>query len=97
MPVFWSIINENTGFTWYQLDEGIDSGKIILQSKIEQKSFFIDQLIYTKKKASEYVIKAIEILINEGVPEKYNGFKPCYNKFPTKKEVNKLRKKIKLF
>ena len=97
MPVFWSIINENMGFTWYKLNEGIDSGKIILQSKIKQKSCFVDQLIYTKKKASEYMIKAIEILVNEGVPEKYYGFKPCYNKFPTKKEVDKLRKKIKLF
>lgn len=96
MPVFWSLLSERTGFTWYKLNEGIDTGSVLLQQKVEQQSSFVNQLIWTKKQAASRLIEAIEINSGKGDSVELEGYPDTYNKFPSKEDVKILKKKIKL-
>lgn len=96
MPVFWSLLSERPGFTWYKLNEGIDTGTVLLQQKVQRQSSFIDQLIWTKKQAASRLIEAIEINVGNGKSVELEGFSDSYNKFPTKANIQALRKIIRL-
>lgn len=97
MPVFWSLLNEKTGFTWYALDEGIDTGSVLLQQKVEVQTSFVKQLIITKEQSAHRMIEAIEILIGNKNVVLVPNHRSSYNKFPDRNNVIELRKKIKLF
>jgi len=96
MPVFWSLLSERTGFTWYKLNEGIDTGSVLLQQKVERQSSFINQLIWTKKQAASRLIEALEINAGNGKSVGLDGYPDSYNKFPTKTDIQALKKKIRL-
>lgn len=96
MPVFWSLLSERTGFSWYKLNEGIDTGSVLLQQKVERQSSFVNQLIWTKKQAASRLIEAIEINAGNGKSLELEGYPDSYNKFPTKADIQALKKKIRL-
>jgi methionyl-tRNA formyltransferase len=97
MPVFWSLLSDRTGFTWYTLNEGIDTGNILLQQKVSTQKSFVHQLIMTKQQAASRLLEAIEIREGKKSPILLEGHEGCYNKFPTRKDVLELKKKVKLF
>jgi len=97
MPVFWSLMYGRPGFTWYTLDEGIDTGSILLQQKVNIQNSFVEQLIVTKQQAAIRLLEAIEILTGRKKDILIVDQKSSYNKFPTNKDVKDLRKKKRLF
>jgi len=65
MPTFWVMKNdeEYTGVSVFFVDEGIDSGPIIVQEKIKIENRTLEQLIkHTKKIGMEAIVKAIELI-----------------------------------
>lgn len=96
MPVFWSLLSERTGFTWYKLNEGIDTGSVLLQQKVERQSSFVNQLIWTKKQAASRLIEAIEINAGNEKSVELEGYPDSYNKFPTNADIQTLKRKIRL-
>lgn len=96
MPVFWSLLNNRCGFTWYKLDVGIDTGKILFQQEIPVEKSFVAQLIITKQIAASALLKALNINIGDSKAVLIQKQEPSYNKFPKKDDVIKLKAKIKL-
>ena len=90
-----SLLSGRTGFSWYKLNEGIDTGSVLLQQKVERQSSFVNQLIWTKQAASR-LIEAIEINAGNGKSVKLEGYQDSYNKFPTKSDIQALKKKVRL-
>ena len=97
MPVFWSLLSDRTGFTWYTLNEGIDTGNVLLQQKVTTQKSFVRQLIITKRQAASRLLEAIEIREGKKSSIQIDDHEGCYNKFPTRKDVLELKKKVRLF
>lgn len=97
MPVFWSLLSKRTGFTWYALDEGIDTGTVLLQKKTPVQKSFVEQLVYTKQQAATNLLQALAICRGEASRELIGGSEPCYNKFPTKDDVLLLKAMMRLY
>jgi len=101
MPTFWAMKNneEFTGVTVFFIDEGIDSGPIIIQKKVQIGNKTLEELIkYTKKIGMDAVIEAIE-LINTGSYNllENNKSEMSYYSFPTRQDVKEFIRAGKKF
>ena len=96
MPVFWSLLSQETGFTWYTLNEGIDTGQVLLQKKIAVKRSYVEQLRFTKQQAALSLVEAIDIRARELEPRIIKEVSSSYNKFPTRQDVELLKRQLKL-
>jgi methionyl-tRNA formyltransferase len=101
MPTFWVLKNDEkfTGVSVFQVDEGIDSGPIVVQEKIEIGNRSQEELIkYTKKIGIEAIAKSVDmiekdevVLINNDASQK------TYYSFPTRSDVKEFLNKGKRF
>ena len=97
MPSFWVLKNKEkvTGVSLFFVDEGIDSGPILLQKKIPIKNYSQKDLIcLTKRIGMELIISALEILLkNEKVKCIENKEEDMtYYSFPKKIDVKRFLK-----
>lgn len=91
MPTFWVMKNEErfTGVSVFFVDEGIDSGPIIVQKRVEIGKRTLEQLIaHTKKLGMEAIAESID-KIEKGKFDTIanDASKKSYFSFPTKKDV----------
>lgn len=101
MPTFWVLKNgeKETGVSVFLVDEGIDSGPILVQRRVEIGDKSQEQLIeFTKKLGMDAIIEATE-LINRGEYEliENNADEMTYYSFPTKEDVRAFRASGKRF
>ena len=101
MPTFWVLKNKEdyTGVSVFFVDEGIDSGPIIVQEKIKIGNKTQHQLIReTKKKGMDLIIKAINMINNDELKLIANpNSEKSYYSFPTREDVKCFRKAGKKF
>ena len=101
MPTFWVLKNEEefTGVSVFFIDEGIDSGPIIVQKKISIDDKSQSELIgLTKKIGMEAIAEAINLIINNNVELIKNNDKyKSYFGFPTKGDVKEFKRRGKKF
>lgn len=101
MPSFWVLKNEEkfTGVSVFFVDEGIDSGPILVQKKIEIGKKTQEELIKTTKKLGmEAIIEAIEkIKSGEYTLIENNDEEMTYYSFPKRDDVLEFYKKGKKF
>lgn len=102
MPTFWVLKNNEseTGVSVFYVDEGIDSGDIIIQKKIKiEKNTTQAQLIKTSKKVGmDAIIEAVDkIKKNEVNIIENNSSEATYFKMPTRKDVVDFYKSGKKF
>ncbi len=101
MPTFWVLKNNEkyTGVSVFFVDEGIDSGPIIVQEKVEIGDLTQAQLIKrTKKIGMELIVKAVNLISENNLklipnPES----KKTYYSFPKRDDVIEFRKIGKKF
>jgi methionyl-tRNA formyltransferase len=101
MPTFWVMRNneEYTGVSVFFVDEGIDSGPIILQEKLEIGNLSQQSLIVkTKKIGMELLLKSVDLISNNQVviTPNYDSEK-SYFSFPTREDVLEFKKNGKKF
>jgi methionyl-tRNA formyltransferase len=101
MPTFWVMKNNEryTGVSVFFVDEGIDSGPIIVQEKIEIGNRTQEELIaYTKQLGMQAIIKALHMIKEDDfVLLPNDDSKQTYYSFPTKKDVKVFLKNGKRF
>jgi methionyl-tRNA formyltransferase len=101
MPTFWVMKNneKKTGVSVFFVDEGIDSGPIIVQTEVEISNRTQEELIsYTKKIGMEAIAKSIDLIQkNEVKLIKNDPLKKTYFSFPTRNDVLEFKKNGKLF
>lgn len=101
MPTFWVLKNNEkfTGVSVFYVDEGIDSGPIIVQKKIEIGNKTQQQLIkLTKKIGMDCILLAIDLIKNNNVKLIDNISKDkTYFSFPTAQDVSEFKKRGKRF
>lgn len=101
MPTFWVLRNNEkyTGVSVFFVDEGIDSGPIILQKEVEIGNRTQEELIYhTKKLGMEAIAKSIDLIQKNEVKLIQNdSSKKTYFTFPTRKDVIEFKNKGKKF
>ena len=101
MPTFWVMKNNEkyTGVSVFFVDEGIDSGPIIVQEKLEIGNSTQQSLIIkTKRIGMELILKSIDLIHNNKVAIIPNdASKKTYYSFPTRKDVLEFRKNGKKF
>ena len=101
MPTFWVLKNNEpeTGVSVFFVDEGIDSGPIIVQERVPIENQTQRELILqTKKIGMDCILKAIEKIRDDKVelipnPEE----EMTYFSFPTREDVSDFRKAGKRF
>lgn len=95
MPTFWVLKNQEkqTGVSVFFVDEGIDSGPIVVQEKVDIGQKTQEELILlTKKIGMESISKAVDLIEkNEVVLIENDNSKMTYNSFPTKEDVKIFR------
>lgn len=101
MPTFWVMKNKEkkTGVSVFFVDQGIDSGPIIIQTEVEIGDRTQEELIkYTKKLGMEAISKSIDLIQKNKVVLINNDFSQnTYFTFPTKSDVsvfNRIGKKF---
>ena len=101
MPTFWVMKNNETktGVSVFFVDEGIDSGPIIIQEEVEIGDLTQEQLIkYTKKIGMEAIANSIDLIKNDEVQLiKNDASKKTYFSFPTRDDVLVFKKNGKRF
>jgi methionyl-tRNA formyltransferase len=101
MPTFWVLRNSEkyTGVSVFFVDEGIDSGPIIVQKEVEIGNRTQEELIYhTKKLGMEAIAKSIDLIQKNEVKLIQNdSSKKTYFTFPTRKDVIEFKNKGKKF
>ena len=101
MPTFWVLKNneKKTGVSVFYVDEGIDSGPIIIQKSIKIKNYTHADLIrITKKIGMELIAKSIDLIYQDKVTLIQNPKeKSSYYSFPTKQDVIEFKKNNKFF
>ncbi|MFL2726075.1 MAG: methionyl-tRNA formyltransferase [Gammaproteobacteria bacterium] len=96
MPSFWVLKNKekSTGVSVFFVDEGIDSGPILVQKKVDIFNQTQEELIrQTKKIGMECIIEALEKIMHnniETLPNDDNNM--SYYSFPTKEDVQEFKK-----
>jgi methionyl-tRNA formyltransferase len=101
MPTFWVMKNDEkeTGVSVFFIDEGIDSGPILVQKRLEIGERSLDELIKdTKRMGMDAVVEAIE-LIESGdyhLMENDDGEQTYYS-FPTHEDVLEFKRAGKKF
>ena len=101
MPTFWVMKNNETktGVSVFFVDEGIDSGPIIVQTEVEigdrtQKEL----IIHTKKLGMEAIAKSIDLIQKNEVKLIANdASKKSYFTFPTRQDVLEFKNNGKKF
>lgn len=95
MPTFWVMKNneKKTGVSVFFVDEGIDSGPIIVQSEVEIGNRTHQELIkHTKIIGMEAIAKSIDLIQKNKVKLiKNDAAKKTYFSFPTKDDVKYFR------
>jgi len=101
MPTFWVLRNNEkyTGVSVFFVDEGIDSGPIIVQEKLEIRNLTQEQLIKrTKKIGMELISKSIDLIQRNEVKLIENDpSKKTYFTFPTRQDVLEFKNNGKRF
>ncbi|MDA7625450.1 formyltransferase family protein [bacterium] len=101
MPTFWVLKNneEKTGVSVFFVDEGIDSGPIIVQKEVVIGNRTQEQLIkHTKKLGMEAIAESVDLIENGQVKLiKNDPAKKTYFTFPTKEDVEVFRANGKRF
>jgi len=91
MPTFWVMKNdeEYTGVSVFFVDEGIDSGPIIVQEKVKIGNKTQEELIkHTKKIGMESIAKAVDLIEKDQVNLiENNDTEKSYYSFPERKDV----------
>ena len=91
MPTFWAMKNKEkyTGVSVFYVDDGIDTGPIIIQKKLEIGDRTQAELIkYTKMIGVEAIVEAIKKIDNGNVQTfDNNDDEMSYFSFPTKEDV----------
>ena len=101
MPTFWVLKNneKTTGVSVFFVDEGIDSGPIIIQKSIDIESKTQSQLIkITKKIGMELIAKSIDMIHSGNLQLIENPKnKSSYYSFPTREDVLIFKRNNKKF
>jgi methionyl-tRNA formyltransferase len=101
MPSFWVLRNDEkeTGVSVFFVDEGIDSGPIIVQKRIFINGDSQEELIQrTKKMGMEAISEAIDLIQTDRVSLIANDASlMSYYSFPTRKDVNTFKANGKRF
>ena len=101
MPSFWVLKNNesHTGVSVFYVDEGIDSGEIIVQKKIEINNLSQRELIKKSKKIGmEAIADSVELIQKNKVKIiKNNDAEMTYYSFPTRDDVLIFKKLGKRF
>lgn len=101
MPTFWVMKNNETktGVSVFFVDEGIDSGPIIVQTEVKIGNRTQEELIKcTKKIGMEAIAKSVDLIQKDEVKLIENDpSKKTYYKFPTRKDVIQFKKIGKSF
>ncbi len=101
MPSFWVLKNneKETGVSVFFVDEGIDSGEIIVQERVEIGNRTQEELIiYTKKLGMKAIIKSIDMIEKDEVKLIPNdSSKMTYFSFPTREDVLEFKRQGKRF
>ena len=101
MPTFWVLKNEEkyTGVSVFFVDEGIDSGPILIQEKVKIGKMTQEELIkQTKKIGMDCIIKAVNLIQANNIKLIENSSKEkSYYSFPTKSDVKIFKSKGKKF
>lgn len=96
MPSFWVLKNQEkfTAVSVFYVDEGIDSGPILVQEKVEINGQSQEQLITeTKKRGMDCILKAIsKIQANEVSTIPNDDSQMTYYSFPTREDVREFRR-----
>ena len=101
MPSFWVLKNKEkfTGVSVFFVDEGIDSGEILVQKKVEIGNRSQEELIkHTKQIGMESIIECVELIQKGGynlIPNPAEEM--TYFSFPTRKDVKEFYKAGKRF
>jgi methionyl-tRNA formyltransferase len=101
MPSFWVLKNneKDTGVSVFFVDEGIDSGPILVQKKVEIGDRSQEELIsHTKQIGMECIIESVELIQKGGYKLIPNPAEEMtYFTFPNRKDVNEFYKAGKRF
>lgn len=101
MPTFWVMKNDEkeTGVSVFLIDEGVDSGPILVQKRLEIGGRTLDDLIRdTKRMGMEALIEAVELIESGDYSLIDNDdSQQTYFSFPTKEDVREFRRKGKRF
>ena len=101
MPTFWVLKNnqKNTGVSVFFVDEGIDSGPIIIQEKVKIGNQTQAQLIMqTKKIGMELIVKAVNLISENNLVLIPNpDSEKSYYSFPSRQDVIEFEKIGKRF
>ena len=101
MPTFWVLKNneKNTGVSVFYVDEGIDSGPIIVQKVIEiENRSQADLIKNTKKIGMELIAEAVKLIYMNKVECLPNlDSEKSYYSFPQRQDVIDFRKSGKRF
>ncbi len=101
MPSFWVLKNneKHTGVSVFFVDEGIDSGPIIIKKKIEIGNKTWEELIqHTKRIGMTAILEAIELIYRGDYQLIENNHrKMSYYTFPSKQDVKEFVKAGKTF
>lgn len=95
MPSFWVLKNQEkeTGVSVFFVDEGIDSGPIIVQKKVTIGNMTQEELItYTKRLGMDAILEAVENIHNDDVNLIENDeANKSYYSFPTRQDVKEFQ------
>lgn len=101
MPSFWVLRNneEKTGVSVFFVDEGIDSGPILVQREIPIGNLTQQELIKASKKIGmDAILEAIELIMKGDYQLMDNPEnEKTYFSFPTKEDVSEFKKLGKRF
>ena len=101
LPTFWVMKNDEkyTGVSVFYVNEGIDTGPIIIRKKVEIRNRTQEELIkHTKMIGMEAIVEAIEIIESGDVQTlKNNDSEMTYYSFPKKEDVAIFQKRNKRF
>jgi methionyl-tRNA formyltransferase len=101
MPTFWVLKNNEkyTGVSVFYVDNGIDSGPILVQEKVEIGNRTQEELIkYTKRIGMDCIVKAIDMIHQNNIKIIPNDASDkSYFSFPRKEDVRVFRRIGKKF
>jgi methionyl-tRNA formyltransferase len=101
MPTFWVMKNDEkyTGVSVFYVNEGIDTGPIIIQKRVTIGNRTQEELIkHTKMIGMEAIVEAIEIIDSGNVQTlDNNDSEMTYYSFPSKEDVAIFKKRNKKF
>ena len=95
MPSFWVLKNRetHTGVSVFLVDDGIDTGPLVVQRKVEIGEMSQDALIrHTKQIGMEMIVEAMDLLGQDGFePAPNDDDQATYFGFPTREDVKAFR------